>query len=51
MFVRLDKEGGFIGSDALAKQKQKARSVNLGLEIDALQQPATALKSSIWTAL
>ncbi len=40
MFVRLDKEGGFIGSDALAKQKAKGPKRKLvGLEIDG---PATA---------
>ena len=40
MFVKLDKEGGFIGRDALAKQKIEGPKKKLvGLEIDS---PATA---------
>lgn len=40
MFVKLDKEGGFIGRDALAKQKAEGpRKKLVGLEIDS---PATA---------
>lgn len=40
MFVKLDKPGGFIGCDALARQKAEGPAVKLvGLEIDS---PATA---------
>ncbi len=40
MFVKLDKEGGFIGSDALRKQKAEGLTKKVvGIEIDS---PATA---------